>query len=61
MGWVCVRDPYLLVQNVLRIVVLIAIVFVRQFLCKLSYALWFSSSIALMTWFIILLVNVISL
>ena len=54
MGWVCVRSPSLFVQNALHLVVLIAIVFVRILPFKVSYALWFSISIALMTWLIIL-------
>ena len=61
MGWVCVCVPLFFVRNALHLVVLIAIVFVRQLIFKVSYALWFSSSIAFMTWLVILWVSVISL
>ena len=45
MDWVSVRDPSFIVKTFLRLVVLIAIVLVRQLFFKVPYALWFSSSI----------------
>ena len=61
MCWVCVFAPSFPVQKVLNIVVLIVIIFVRKLLSKVSYALWFSSIIGLMTWLVMLLVNIISI
>ena len=61
MVWFSGRDPFFLVRNVLHCVVLIAIVLVRRLLFKVAYALIISTSISLMTWLVILLVDVISL
>ena len=41
-------------KNIVRLVVLIAFVVVRQLICKVLYTLWLSSSISLMTGLIIL-------
>ena len=59
MVWVFFHAPYLLVKNFPHCVVLIDIVLVRQLFSKVSYALWFSSSISIMTLLVVLLINVI--
>ena len=61
MVWYSVRAPSFLVKNVLYFVVFIVIVLIRWLLCKVSHTLWFNSSIALMTWLVILRGNIINL
>ena len=53
MGGFSVRSPSFLVRNIIHLVVFIAILLIRRLIFKVSYPLWISSIIALMTWLVI--------